>query len=546
MERDDALLEAKLQAALKEVFGKDATFRANQLVRLDTGRCRTPRPPFLVSFLLTLRTPNTHPTPTQQETMMSLARGFDTLTCLPTGTGKTLPFALPPLALGGCFSLVITPLIALGTNQVKNLVDEMGVDARVWTNSESSKEAQEKMAADLQDEDGSIGVLITTPETIGRNNLLRSSLSIAGDKGRIFCVAVDEAHVAYPWGSEFRPSYRNLPAALQIIDRSRVPMYACTASANREARDQICEILGMALNANQFVASADRPEIQMSVVFKELLDQNERDPVVQDMIRYVRVGGSGIIYCREKNTVDRVCSMLRCTAGLEDLVAPYHAGLDRRTRERHQEAWEEGDVPVLIATVAFSMGINKPDVRFVLQYDPPNTLADLLQQAGRAGRDGKRAVTVLYASHEEVQAAIRFSKGDSSIMEYCYSGSCRRHVLTSYFGTSSRSCASLGAEFKCDVCLKSAMSVTAALERAERLAAERTAGRLGDVDTDESPIKRTRTPETSPIRPSVLQRLNGGSTARIATSGSLGKKQMAGGPSGSLHAPFKPAFRGEN
>lgn len=472
--------------------------------------------------------------------MLSLARGCDTLTCLPTGMGKTLPFALPPLALGGCFSLVITPLIALGNNQMRTLVDEMGVDARVWTNSESSKDEQEKMAADLQDADGSIGVIITTPETVSRNTLLRNTLSIASDMGRIFCVAVDEAHVAYPWGSEFRPSYRNLPAALQIIDRSRVPIYACTASANRDARDQICETLGMALNTNQFVASADRPEIQMSVVFKELLDPNERDPVVQDIVRYVRDGGSGIIYCRQKSTVDRVCSMLRSMAGLDDLVAPYHAGLDQRTRERHQEAWEEGDVPVLVATVAFSMGINKPDVRFVVQYDPPNTLADLLQQAGRAGRDGKHAVSVLYASHEEVQTSTRFSKGDTSIMEYCYSGSCRRHVLTSYFGPTSKTCASLGAEFKCDVCLKSAMSVTAALERAERLVAARTSGGMGDVDSDESPIKRTRTPEKSPMRPSVLQRLNGGRDTNVVKSSILGKKPVAP----SVRAPFRPAFRG--
>ena len=511
MEHDDALLEAKLQAALNEVFGEHATFRANQL-----------------------------------ETMISLARCQDTLTCIPTGAGKTLAFALPPLALGGCFSLVITPLIALGKNQARTLVDEMGIDARVWTNSESSKDEQEKMAADLQDGDGSIGVIITTPETVSRNTLLRNTLSIAADIGRIFCVAVDEAHVAWPWGSEFRPSYRNLPASLQIVDRSRVPMYACTASANRDARDQICETLGMALNTKQFVASADRPEIQMSVVYKELLDPNERDPVVSHMISYVRDGGSGIIYCRQKSTVDRVCSMLRSTAGLEDLVAPYHAGLDQRTRERHQEAWEEGDVPVLVATVAFSMGINKPDVRFVLEYDPPGTLADLLQQSGRAGRDGKRAVSILYASHEEAQTVARLSKGDRSIMEYCYSGLCRRQVLTSYFGPSSRSCAGLGAEFKCDVCLKSAMSVTAALDRAERLAAAKTVGGSDGVD-DESPIKRSRTPEKSPMRPSVLKRImmiNGGREVGLYGASSIAPSAMLGKNQVSVRAPFRPAFRG--
>ena len=321
--------------------------------------------------------------PFQLEAMQSLLDSYDTLLVLPTGTGKSLIYGLPPAALGaGNVSLVVTPLVALGKNQAKSLAEELDVDARLFTNSDASLEQQKKMADDIADPDGSIQVLITTPETLSRNMLLRGALSVASDLGKIFCVAIDEAHVAEPWGREFRPAYRQLPEILQVLDRKRIPMLACTASASKDAQMRIMDTLGIKKDCKVFVASADRAEIQLNVypkelcVYpKELLDASEdpdQDPVVLKMAEYVEEGVCGLIFCRSKATVDRVASSLQAIDGLEDLVLAYHAGLESKVRERRQRAWEDGDVSVLVCTIAFGMGINKPDVRSVCtNFFPP-------------------------------------------------------------------------------------------------------------------------------------------------------------------------------
>ena len=314
--------------------------------------------------------------PFQLEAMQSLLDSYDTLLVLPTGTGKSLIYGLPPAALGaGNVSLVVTPLVALGKNQAKSLAEELDVVARLFTNSDASLEQQKKMADDIADPDGSIQVLITTPETLSRNMLLRGALSVASDLGKIFCVAIDEAHVAEPWGREFRPVYRQLPEILQVLNRKRIPMLACTASASKDAQMRIMDTLGMKKDCKVFVANADRSEIQLSVYPKELLDASEdpdQDPVVLKMAEYVEEGVAGLIFCRSKATVDRVASSLQAIDGLEDLVLAYHAGIDSKVRERRQRAWEDGDVSVLVCTIAFGMGINKPDVRSVCtNFFPP-------------------------------------------------------------------------------------------------------------------------------------------------------------------------------
>jgi ATP-dependent DNA helicase RecQ len=397
----------------------------------------------------------------------------------------------------------------LGKNQVRSLVDELEVDARLFTNTESAPEQQKKMAQDLVDEDGSIQVLVTTPETLSKNKMLRDALSIASDMNKIFCVAIDEAHVAEPWGRDFRPAYVYLAESLQILDRSKIPLYACTASADREAQLRILETLSMSMNAATFVASADRPEIQLAVVYKELLDADDRDSVVSKMAAYIKEDTCGLIYCRNKSTVDRVTSMLQSVEGFDELVLPYHAGLDQHVRRRNQEAWEEGDVSVLVCTIAFGMGINKRNVRYVLHYDPPQDLAEYYQQIGRAGRDGQLAYAVLFASHEEIEQGKRRDRhgGMHGIEEYVYSGSCRRKILSGHFGEGT-SCSRLSREFHCDVCQKSAR-LDEAIHKIERLATERAEGAVNHIKRpagDPSPCK--------PIRPSVLQKMDSNSPSK--------------------------------
>jgi ATP-dependent DNA helicase RecQ len=506
MEDQHNELKASLHVSLRELYGQDAQFRNFQL-----------------------------------EAMLSLAEGVDTLLCLPTGTGKSLIYGLPPVALGpGFFSVVVTPLIALGKNQVRSLADELEVDARLFTNSSCTPEEQKKMAEDLKDEDGSIQVLITTPETLARNQLLRDALSIASDAGKLFCIAVDEAHVAHQWGHDFRPAYALLAETLQIIDRTRVPIYACTASANRDAQDAILETLSMSLNAARFVASADRPEIQLSVVYKELLDKNERDPVAKEMAAFITDDSCGLIYCRTKSTCDAVAKRLQCIEGLEERVGTYHADLDQRIRERNQAAWEEGDLNVLVCTVAFGLGVNKSNVRWVLHYDPPGDLADFYQQVGRAGRDGELARSVLFVSHEEVAKGKRYG-GMRGMDDYVYGGSCRRKVLTSFFGAA-KSCSGLDPQFKCDVCLKTSR-LNEALDRIERLAAENAEGRTPANEVkrplgDPSPLK--------PLRPAVLRKLGSPSNnTNTSTNGSnANAKVLALAPDSSLRAAFVSPWKG--
>jgi len=451
--------------------------------------------------------------PYQLEAMIALSEGRDVLLVLPTSGGKSLVYSLPPVSIPGTFSVVITPLLSLAKNQVRSLDEEFGVDAHMWS-SETPLASQKKLAADLMSEHGSVQVLFTTPESLERNQLLRDALSIASDMGKMFCVAVDEAHVVDPWGTDFRPSYLKLAYLIQALNN--VPVYACTATANQDSQDRICEVLCLK-KCVSLIGGFDRPEIQLNVCYKELLDQSARDPTAHAMAAFLQENRTtGIIYCRNRITCDRVASILNAQ-GIES-VLPYHAGLSQAERQFAQTEWEDGNVQCLVCTIAFGLGINKTDVRWVLHYEPPLNLEEYYQQIGRAGRDGQAATTILYVSHADIEdAKRRDKKGEMmAIEEYVYSGTCRRKLISQYFGGTGITCTKLPEEHTCDICRKSSLL---SLAQEKILTNQRSPGAPPvEKADDESPLKR--------IRHSVLQKL--GALERLPAS-DLKKKSVLSG-----------------
>ena len=432
--------------------------------------------------------------PYQLEAMVALSEGRDVLLVLPTAGGKSLIYSLPPVAVAGLFSVVITPLLSLAKNQVRSLEEDFGVDARLWS-SETQVSSQKKIASDLVSESGSVQVVFTTPESFANNQLLRDSLSIASDMGKIFCVAVDEAHVADPWGSTFRPCF--LLIAQHIQSLNNVPVYACTATANETSQSRICEVLQLQ-KCLTLIGGFDRPEIQLNVCYKELLDSSARDPTAHAIAAFLREQHStGIIYCKNRMTCDRVSHILNAE-GIES-VLPYHAGLSQADRQYAQTEWEDGSIQCLVCTIAFGLGINKTDVRWVLHYEPPSNLEEYYQQIGRAGRDGQSATSILYVSRADIEDAKKKDrKGEIPfIEEFVYSGSCRRKIISEYFGGKGNTCCNLPNEHKCDICRKSSLL---SLAQEKILALESTSStHQAEDSTDDSPCKK--------IRHSVLQKL---------------------------------------
>lgn len=393
--------------------------------------------------------------PLQLEAMIALSEGRDVLLVLPTSGGKSIVYSLPPSTIPDTFSVVITPLLSLAKNQVRSLDEEYGIDARLWS-SETSLSCQKSIASDLMAETGSsVQVLFTTPESMEKNQLLRDSLSIASDMGKIFCIAVDEAHVVDPWGHDFRPAYLHIANHIQSLNQ--VPVYACTATANANSQDRICESLGLQRHVS-LIGGFDRPEIQLNVCFKELLDQGVRDPTAHSMATFIRERqSSGIIYCKNRITCDRLSRILN-SEGI-DSVLPYHAGLSQSERHYAQTEWEDSNIQCLVCTIAFGLGINKTDVRWILHYEPPSNLEEYYQQIGRAGRDGQAATAILYVSYEDINEAKRKDKKKEAtfVEEYVYSGTCKRKLISQYFGGRGVTCSNMPVEHTCDICRKTSL-----------------------------------------------------------------------------------------
>ena len=377
-----------------------------------------------------------------------MAQGGDALVLMPTGGGKSLCYQIPALLREGC-GVVISPLIALMQDQVDAL-DELGVRAAFLNSTQSFDEA---MRVERALRKGELDLLYIAPERL----LTPRCLELL-ESSRIALFAIDEAHCVSQWGHDFRPEYIRLSVLHERFPA--VPRMALTATADFQTRAEIVERLQLRA-AREFVSSSDRPNIRYQIVEKE----NGRRQLL-DFIRSEHTGDAGIVYCLSRKKVEETAEFLN-ENGLHAL--PYHAGMDNAIRSRHQSRFLREDGIVMVATIAFGMGIDKPDVRFVAHLDLPKSLEGYYQETGRAGRDGTPAnAWMAYGLQDVVQQRrmIEESDADSSykrvqsgkldaMLGLCETLSCRRVRLLDYFGQSSAPCGN------CDTCMTPPMSFDA-------------------------------------------------------------------------------------
>ncbi|MEU4329780.1 DNA helicase RecQ [Nonomuraea dietziae] len=376
----------------------------------------------------------------QQEIIDHVVAGGDALVLMPTGGGKSLCYQIPALVRQGT-GVVISPLIALMQDQVDALTTA-GVRAGFLN---STQEQGERAAVEEAFVSGELDLLYLAPERLRSEQTLRLLA-----RGAISLFAIDEAHCVAQWGHDFRPDYLTLST---LHERwPEVPRIALTATATPETHKEITARLGLE-RARHFVASFDRPNIQYRIEPK-----NEPKRQLLRLIRTEHEGEAGIVYCLSRASVEKVAAFLQ-ENGVGAL--PYHAGLDARTRAAHQARFLREDGMVMVATIAFGMGIDKPDVRFVAHLDLPKSVEGYYQETGRAGRDGQPATAWLaYGLQDVVQQRrmIDTSEGDDAhrrrqaahleaMLALCETASCRRVRLLAYFGQEGAPCGN------CDTCL---------------------------------------------------------------------------------------------
>lgn len=362
--------------------------------------------------------------PTQRAVIESVLGGHDTLAVMPTGGGKSLCYQLPALMFDG-LTIVVSPLISLMHDQIRQL-HAVGAEAVVLNSSLSNDEYRANRQRVAH---GETKFLYLAPETLLQDRTLNLI-----DGVTVSCITIDEAHCISSWGHDFRPEYRKIAQV-----RGRFPDAVCialTATATPRVRDDIASSLGMHDNA-RFVASFDRPNLFLKARIKN-------DPWDQ-LTRFIDSieGRSGIVYCSTRKTVDRLAEKLS-KRGLR--AAPYHAGLSSEDRSQTQQLFIRDDVDIVVATVAFGMGIDKPDVRFVAHYDMPSSIESYYQEVGRAGRDGEPAHCLLLHSTSDL-STIEFHISQKSDAEqqvarlqlrhmraFADTHGCRRRPLLAYFG----------------------------------------------------------------------------------------------------------------
>ena len=376
----------------------------------------------------------------QQDIIDHVVGGGDALVLMPTGGGKSLCYQIPALVRPGV-GIVVSPLIALMQDQVDALT-VLGVRAGFLNSTQDFGQRQRVEEAFLS---GDLDLLYLAPERLKVESTLRLL-----DRGTISLFAIDEAHCVAQWGHDFRPDYLELS---RLHERwPSVPRIALTATATDATRTEIAHRLNL-VEARHFVASFDRPNIQYRIVGK-----NRPEQQLLELLRSEHDGDAGIVYCLSRNSVEKTAQMLTQN-GIRAL--PYHAGLDARTRATNQSRFLREDGMVIVATIAFGMGIDKPDVRFVAHLDLPKSVEGYYQETGRAGRDGLPSTAWLaYGLQDVVQQRkmIATSEGDDAhrrrlgvhldaMLALCETVECRRVQLLNYFGQEGEACGN------CDTCL---------------------------------------------------------------------------------------------
>ena len=364
----------------------------------------------------------------QEDIINHLIGGGNAFVLMPTGGGKSLCYQLPALLMSGT-AIVISPLIALMKNQVDAIRGFVSGNEGIahFLNSSLNKAQLNAVREDLLS--GSTKLLYVAPESLNKDENIEL---LKGTK--ISFYAVDEAHCISEWGHDFRPEYRKIKAMVDEIGKA--PIIALTATATPKVQSDIQKNLGIQ-DAKIFKSSFNRPNL-----YYEIRDKIEPE---KDIIKFIRQnsGKSGIIYCLSRKKVEEIAQLLNIN-GIKAL--PYHAGLDAKTRAENQDKFLMEEVDVIVATIAFGMGIDKPDVRFVIHYDIPKSIEGYYQETGRAGRDGKEGVCITYYSYKDIQKLEKFMQGKpvaeqeigkQLLMEtvaYAESNECRRKLLLDYFG----------------------------------------------------------------------------------------------------------------
>lgn len=364
----------------------------------------------------------------QEQVIKSILNQKNTFVIMPTGGGKSLCYQLPALIQEGT-AIVVSPLIALMKNQVdaiRSLSSENGI-AHVL-NSSLTKTEITQVKADITS--GLTKLLYVAPESLTKDEYVAFLKSVT-----ISFVAIDEAHCISEWGHDFRPEYRNLKHIIKQL--GDVPIIGLTATATPKVQEDILKNLDMS-DATTFKASFNRPNLYYEV-------RTKTKNIESDIIRFIKQnkGKSGIIYCLSRKKVEAIAEVLQVN-GIS--AVPYHAGLDAKTRAKHQDMFLMEDVEVVVATIAFGMGIDKPDVRFVIHHDIPKSLESYYQETGRAGRDGGEGHCLAYYSYKDVEKLEKFMSGKpvaeqeigfallQEVVAYAETSMSRRKFILHYFG----------------------------------------------------------------------------------------------------------------
>jgi ATP-dependent DNA helicase RecQ len=377
----------------------------------------------------------------QEDIIHNTMLGKSTFVIMPTGAGKSLCYQLPAISMDGT-AIIISPLIALMKNQVDQMI-AFGINAQ-FLNSSLSKAEMNKVKKEVLT--GDVKLLYIAPESLTKE----SNLSFLKE-AKISFVAIDEAHCISEWGHDFRPEYRKIRSIIEGFD-TKLPIIALTATATPKVQQDIQNNLNLA-DSTVFKSSFNRKNLYYEIRAK-------KDDIDKQIIKYIKAnhGKAGIIYCLSRKKVDEISELLTVN-GIKSL--PYHAGLDGPVRMANQEAFLNEEVEVMVATIAFGMGIDKPDVRFVIHYDAPKSLEGYYQETGRAGRDGLEGNCIMFYKYEDIVKLDKFNKDKApvekengkmllnEIVSYANLGVCRRRQLLNYFGE--YMAADCGA---CDNCLK--------------------------------------------------------------------------------------------